>query len=92
MATRNAPCRAASSPSPSSRRNGPQYAPRSTPPIREAKTLDLVDNKIGDEGLRHLGDALARGAAPALKELDLDKNPASKAARKAVKYTLKNHK
>ena len=29
------------------------------------------DNKIGDEGMRHLGDALARGAAPALKELNL---------------------
>jgi len=36
--------------------------------------------------------ALARGAAPALEKLYLDKNPASKAARKAVKYTLKNRK
>ena len=35
-------------------------------------TLFLSRNQIGDEGLRHLGDALARGAAPALEELDLD--------------------
>ena len=32
-----------------------------------AQGLDLEGNKIGDEGMRHLGDALARGAAPALK-------------------------
>ena len=30
-----------------------------------------MDNKIGDEGMRHLGDALARGAAPALETLYL---------------------
>ena len=55
--------------------------------------LNLEDNKIGDEGMRHLGDALARGAAPALKlhiGLDLDGNPASDAAKQAVKYALEN--
>ena len=38
------------------------------------KTLNLRLNKIGDEGLRHLGDALARGAAPALEILELGFN------------------
>ena len=56
------------------------------------KTLNLDGNKIGDEGLRHLGDALARGAAPALKELNLRGNPASKAARKEAKDAPKNSK
>ena len=49
-------------------------------------------NKIGDEGARHLGDAIARGEAPALKELDLDNNPASDVAKQAVKDALKNRK
>ena len=39
-------------------------------------------------GMRHLGDALARGAAPALKELGLYGNPASAAAEQAVKDAL----
>ena len=43
-------------------------------------------------GMRHLGDALARGAAPALKWLGLDRNPASAAAQQAVKDALKNRK
>ena len=34
---------------------------------RARARLKLNDNKIGDEGVRHLGDALARGAAPALE-------------------------
>ena len=54
---------------------------------RAAPALELLDlsyNKIGDEGLRHLADALARGAAPALKWLYLSGNPASGAAGKAV--------
>ena len=49
-------------------------------------------NKIGDEGLRHLSDALARGAAPALKHLGLGNNPASDAAQQAVQDALKNRK
>ena len=53
--------------------------------LEELEELNLSDNKIGDEGLRHLGDALARGAAPALWQLDLDGNPASAAAQQAVR-------
>ena len=39
--------------------------------------------------MRHLGDALARGAAPALEGLMLVDNPASDAATKAVEDALK---
>ena len=53
--------------------------------LKALETLNLSQNKIGDEGVRHLGDALARGAAPALKELYLDGNPASDAAKQAVR-------
>ena len=45
----------------------------------------LDSNKIGDEGMRHLADALARGAAPALETLQLDGNPASHAAQQALR-------
>ena len=51
-----------------------------------------MNNKIGDEGMRHLGDALARGAAPALEKLNLSMNPASNAAQRAAKDALKNRK
>ena len=56
------------------------------------KELTLGANKIGDEGLRHLGDALARGAAPALKRLDLNGNPASDAAQQAAEDALEKRK
>ena len=59
--------------------------------LEELEELNLSDNKIGDEGLRHLGDALARGAAPALEELNLCGNPANGAAKKAVQ-ALENRK
>ena len=39
--------------------------------------------------MRHLGDALARGAAPALKKLWLSANPASDDAKQAVRDALK---
>ena len=42
--------------------------------------------------MRHLGDALVRGAAPALETLDLRLNPASDAAQQAVQDALKNRK
>ena len=50
-----------------------------------------------DEGVRHLSGALARGAAPAIKEVGFDGlvlrgNPASDAAQRAVKDALKNRK
>ena len=40
--------------------------------LKALERLVLEDNDIGDEGARHLADALARGAAPALKSLELD--------------------
>ncbi len=53
--------------------------------------LDFVleRNQIGDEGVRHLGDALARGAAPKLWSLNLDRNLASLSAKQAVQDVLK---
>ena len=42
--------------------------------------------------MRHLGDALARGAAPALEKLYLNGNPASDAAQQAVQDALENRK
>ena len=55
----------------------------------------LEYNQIGDEGVRHLSDALARGAAPALKQrynvgLNLDGNPASDAAHGALRLMAKH--
>ena len=59
-------------------------------PIAPAlEKLYLGGNKIGDEGVRHLSDALTRGAAPALTQLSLYGNPASAAAQQAVKDALK---
>ena len=61
--------------------------------LKALEGLSFAMNKIGDEGMRHLGDALARGAVPALQKLALDmndENPASDAAKKAVKDALKN--
>ena len=59
------------------------------------KSLYLHINKIGNEGMRHLGDALARGAAPALETLDISNqigdNPASW-SEQAVQNLLKNRK
>ena len=50
--------------------------------------LNLDFNKIGDEGMRHLADALANGAAPALEKLYFDDIPASDAAQQAVQDAL----
>ena len=63
--------------------------------LKALKRLYLFNNNIGDEGMRHLGDALARGAAPALVggyRLLFDGNPASDAAKQAVQDALKNRK
>ena len=43
-------------------------------PIALEGHLQLEGNNIGDEGMRHLGDALANGAAPALQTLNLQIN------------------
>ena len=40
-----------------------------------SQTLLLLSNKIGDEGMRALADAVAGGAAPSLKQIDLRDNP-----------------
>ena len=45
-----------------------------------------------DDGVRQLGDALANGAAPALKKLLLGGKSASDAAKQAVQDALKNRK
>ena len=63
--------------------------------LKKLEKLDLSKgnqnyNHIGEKGLRHLGDALARGAAPALKMLDLDRNPASYYAKQCA-HPMWNH-
>jgi hypothetical protein len=57
--------------------------------LKALEKLDLNWNEIGDEGMRHLGDALARSAAPAIKAVGLKGNPASAAAQQAVQDALK---
>ena len=42
--------------------------------------------------MRHLGDAFAHGAAPALEHVDLWTNPARKAAQQAAKNALEQRK
>ena len=51
--------------------------------------LCLRNNKIGDEGMRHLGDALARGAAPALTVATARR--AAIAALEDARPGLRNH-
>ena len=71
-----------------STRPGAAAARRLAPSAARAlETLWLWSNEIGDDGserVRHLGDALTRGAAPALEELYLRGNPASDAAKQAL--------
>ena len=54
---------------------GEECATSATPSraARRPRSIFFGDNKIGDEGVRHLSDALARGAA-ALASLNLEKN------------------
>jgi len=40
-----------------------------------SQLLDLSWNKIGDDGMRALADAVAGGKAPSLKYIDLSYNP-----------------
>ena len=48
--------------------------------------LNLYGNNIGDDGMRYLADAFAKGALPALEYAPgLGGNPASDAAQRAVK-------
>ena len=58
--------------------------------LKALGALNLKNNGIGDEGMRHLADALARGAAPALEWLIIRGNPASDAARQALRDARPN--
>ena len=49
-------------------------AARSAAARRPRSSLSLNGNQIGDEEMRHLADALARGAAPARSTLYLESN------------------
>ena len=40
-----------------------------------SQTLSLRENKIGDDGMRALADALAGGKAPSLQLIRLEGNP-----------------
>ncbi len=57
--------------------------------LKELRSLELHRNEIGDEGMRHLSDAFARGAVPTLQSVVLGGNPASEEAQQAVQDTLK---
>ena len=48
------------------------------------EVLHLYDNQVTDAGCSALVAALSSGAMPSLKSLDLDNNPASAAAQRAV--------
>ena len=49
------------------------------------QVLNLGNNNIGDDGMRSLADAFAKGALPALEYAPgLGGNPASDAAKQAV--------
>ena len=56
------------------------------------KRPDDLLGALAEEIATNQGERLARGAAPALKELDLSVNPASAAAKQGVKDTLKNRR
>jgi len=69
------------------------YAHRQTPPgLQHVTRLDLMHNKIGDEGLLSLAAVIREGAMPTitLKGLRLNFNPAGKKAQKEVRDALKN--
>ena len=56
----------------------------------ELEQLNLYSNQIGDAGMAALAEAIAKeGACPSLTRIDLDDNPASVKARKAVEEALK---
>ena len=61
--------------------------------IEEALTgaLKFFDTRPSAQDT-HLGDALARGAAPKLNMILIDKNLASDAAQQAVRDALENRK
>ena len=58
--------------------------------LKALTTISLYNNRIGDWGARHLADALARGAAPALERIDVRTCYAgSMTAQQAVRDALK---
>ena len=50
--------------------------------------LNLYGNNIGDDGMRYLADAFAKGALPACTTCFVFSNPASDEAQQAVKDAL----
>ena len=52
--------------------------------LKSLEVLALKRNQITDAGCATLASALRRGALPALKQLNLDDNPASEEATEAV--------
>ena len=56
------------------------------------RELKLEEMGADDAAMAAFGGALGSGAAPALKTLDLEYNPASDAAQQAVQDALKNRK
>ena len=52
--------------------------------LTDLEELHLLGNQITDEGCAALASALGGGALPALEQLELEDNPASKQARRAA--------
>ena len=67
----------------------PPAPPAGTPPrpiggLQKLEAIDLGDTQVSDVGCATLVAALHRGALPALEELNLNRIPASEAAKAAV--------
>ena len=60
--------------------------------LASLKILDLGSNKIGDPGTTALADALGKGALPKCTSILMVGNPASDAARQAVKDAIASRK
>ena len=64
-----------------------------TPPaaaggLKKLELLNLDSNRVTAAGCATLVAAIDSGALPALREVDLDRTPASAAAREAVRAAL----
>lgn len=58
------------------------------PWVRKCRRLFLSHNQIGDAGMCALAEALRRGHALGLEHVDLRVNPASAAAKQAVRDAI----